>query len=110
LKTRCGSEEYAAPEIIIGKPYHGERVDVWSFGIIIFACLYGHLPFYKTEDIPVNSDDRRALFNQILFAPLHLPGLSPETEELLSSLLNRQDYKRLNFNDLDDKLKSNLLQ
>ena len=108
LRARCGSEEYAAPEIIIGKPYHGERVNVWSFGIVMYACLYGHLPFYKIEDIPVNSDDPRALFNQILFDSIDLTELSQEAENLLSSILNRQDYKRPSFKEIEKRLSSYL--
>lgn len=104
LKMRCGSEEYAAPEIIIGKPYQGEHVDVWSFGVIFYGCLYGRLPFNKIGDIPVNSDHADSLFSQILFAPVPLPGLSREAEQLLSSILNRQDYKRPSFAEISYEL------
>ncbi len=110
LRTRCGSEEYAAPEIIIGKPYHGERVDVWSFGVIMFACIYGCLPFYKIDNIPVNSYDSRSLFNQILFAPIALCDLDAGTESLLKSVLDRQDYKRPSFKDLEAILSSFLIK
>ncbi|EPQ25850.1 uncharacterized protein PFL1_06946 [Pseudozyma flocculosa PF-1] len=45
LETRCGSEEYAAPELIIGKRYDGRKTDAWALGVVLYAMLTGSLPF-----------------------------------------------------------------
>jgi 5'-AMP-activated protein kinase catalytic alpha subunit len=45
LKTACGSPCYAAPEMIAGKLYNGERADIWSSGVVLFALVCGYLPF-----------------------------------------------------------------
>ncbi|PWZ00345.1 kinase-like protein, partial [Testicularia cyperi] len=49
LETRCGSEEYAAPELIIGKKYDGRKTDAWALGVVLYALITGSLPFI--EDI-----------------------------------------------------------
>ena len=49
LRTSCGSPNYAAPEVIVGMPYVGPPIDVWSCGGILFALLTGKLPFVETE-------------------------------------------------------------
>jgi serine/threonine protein kinase len=39
LTTRCGSDSYAAPEIIMGKSYDGRETDSWACGVVLFALL-----------------------------------------------------------------------
>jgi len=45
LTTRCGSDDYAAPEVIMGQPYDGRAVDAWSLGVLLYALLEARLPF-----------------------------------------------------------------
>ena len=45
LETRCGSDDYAAPEVILGMPYDGRMTDAWSLGVLLYALLEGRLPF-----------------------------------------------------------------
>ncbi|KAL4864832.1 hypothetical protein BDV12DRAFT_175583 [Aspergillus spectabilis] len=45
LQTRCGSEDYAAPEILMGQPYDGRSTDGWALGVLLYAMMEGRLPF-----------------------------------------------------------------
>lgn len=47
LQTRCGSEAYAAPELLMGKPYDGFLTDSWAVGIVFYAVVTGGLPFVE---------------------------------------------------------------
>ena len=45
LETRCGSDDYAAPEVIMGQSYDGKATDAWSLGVLLYALLEARLPF-----------------------------------------------------------------
>ncbi|KAF2086551.1 kinase-like protein [Saccharata proteae CBS 121410] len=45
LSTRCGSEDYAAPELLLGQPYDGRATDAWALGVLLYALMEGRLPF-----------------------------------------------------------------
>uniref|UniRef100_A0A2S2QES9 Testis-specific serine/threonine-protein kinase 4 n=1 Tax=Sipha flava TaxID=143950 RepID=A0A2S2QES9_9HEMI len=47
-QTFCGSYAYASPEILNGKPYQPTMSDVWSIGVVLFAMVFGTLPFDDT--------------------------------------------------------------
>lgn len=42
-----GTPIYVAPEIIEGKEYSGEKVDVFASGVVLFIMLTGRYPFYS---------------------------------------------------------------
>ena len=56
LETRCGSDDYAAPEVIMGQPYDGRATDAWSLGVLLYALLEARLPF---DPHPGMSDTHR---------------------------------------------------
>ncbi|KAL1537985.1 serine/threonine-protein kinase WAG1-like [Salvia divinorum] len=43
-RSRVGTHEYLAPELVGGEG-HGSGVDWWAFGILIYELLYGTTPF-----------------------------------------------------------------
>lgn len=55
LTTRCGSEDYAAPEILLGQPYDGRATDAWALGVLLYALMERRLPF----DVPPGHKGRK---------------------------------------------------
>lgn len=45
LTTRCGSEDYVPPELLIGLPYDGRESDSWALGVLLYAIMESRLPF-----------------------------------------------------------------
>lgn len=46
-----GTIDYAAPEVLDGKPYNGKPQDVWAMGILLYTLLYKENPFYNVDEI-----------------------------------------------------------
>lgn len=43
--THCGSRPYAAIELLTGRAYTGNGVDIWSAGVVLYVMLTGCFPF-----------------------------------------------------------------
>ncbi|KAI6246660.1 Serine/threonine-protein kinase PRR1 [Erysiphe necator] len=55
LTISCGSDDYAAPEVIMGQPYDGRVTDAWSLGVLLYALLESRLPFDPAPHTSKNS-------------------------------------------------------
>eukprot|EP00884_Botryococcus_braunii_P017194 jgi/Botrbrau1/4158/Bobra.0192s0026.1 len=47
LHKRTGTPLYMAPEIFMA--YFGVESDMWSLGMMLYQCLAGHLPFWRSS-------------------------------------------------------------
>ncbi|TRY76555.1 hypothetical protein TCAL_06324 [Tigriopus californicus] len=83
----CGTVEYMAPEVVNRKG-HSFAADWWSFGVLMYEMLTGHLPF--------QAHNRKETMNMILREKLSMPEyLSPEAQSLLRALFKRNPINRL---------------
>ncbi|CAG8009178.1 unnamed protein product [Penicillium olsonii] len=88
LNTSCGSPHYAAPEIIHGHSYRGDRADMWSCGIILYALLTGYLPF--------DGGDLAGTLRLVKKGVYNIPGnLSEEASDLIQRILQKRPEDRI---------------
>lgn len=88
LDTICGTTCYMAPEMVQGKQYYGEAVDVWSLGVILYTLLYGEMPFEEEND----ADTKEKVINDEPRYPDSC--LVPENGLVLVKKLLNKDYRQ----------------
>ncbi|XP_061168064.1 uncharacterized protein LOC133177003 isoform X3 [Saccostrea echinata] len=103
MKTRCGSLEYAAPELFHPSDKYGPEVDVWAIGVITYAMVIGKLPFTT----PYTDQYRRQKLLQQVEKGItevqlkEMCNLSEELKQLLCKLLEPNPSHRLPLMDVE---------
>lgn len=95
LETPCGSPGYAPPEMIYGIKYDGLKTDIWSCGIILYAMLFGCLPF--------DDYDEEKLYQKIIEGKYEFPSdinVSNEAKDFINSILVVDPKYRANITDI----------
>lgn len=90
LRTSCGSPHYAAPELVSSKVYRGDRVDVWSLGVVLYALLTCLLPFDNPDTSVLLAMARKGVYR--------IPDwVSPEAKSLLKKMIEVDPEKRISI-------------
>ncbi|XP_074220802.1 PAS domain-containing serine/threonine-protein kinase isoform X4 [Camelus bactrianus] len=48
--TFCGTIEYCAPEVLLGNPYKGPELEMWSMGVTLYTLIFEENPFCELEE------------------------------------------------------------
>ncbi|KOS19970.1 putative serine/threonine-protein kinase [Escovopsis weberi] len=93
LVTACGSPHYAAPELLKNRHYKGDRADIWSLGVILYAMLSASLPF--------DDPDLRVMMSKTKKGNYEMPKMiSPEAEDLIRRMLQVNPDRRITLKEI----------
>ena len=91
LKDHVGSIEYAAPELVMGKPnYSGKSADVWAIGVCLYILVTSEYPFWNANDRSVIA--HMIKHNEVTFSTSIT--ISNLLENLIYNILNKNALKR----------------
>ncbi|KAG5953192.1 Serine/threonine-protein kinase ppk6 [Claviceps arundinis] len=87
MRVSLSHIDYAAPEVLAGRPYGGREQDVWALGILLYTIIYKENPFYSIDEIM--DRDLRVPFT-----------MSDESIDLIRRMLNRDVKDRLHIEEV----------
>ena len=92
MKLPCGTLAYVAPEVLSTRGY-GQKIDIWSVGVITYLLLRGKLPFdsRKKEEIVAKSKAGLIEFNDEIWN-----SVSQDAKDFIKSCLNVDPERRIN--------------
>uniref|UniRef100_A0A7N0RE01 non-specific serine/threonine protein kinase n=1 Tax=Kalanchoe fedtschenkoi TaxID=63787 RepID=A0A7N0RE01_KALFE len=86
--TFCGTPAYVAPEVLARRGYAGDKVDIWSCGVILFVLMAGYLPFHDQNVMNMYKKIYKGEFRCARW-------FSPELTKLLHRLLDTNPATRI---------------
>lgn len=105
MRGVVGTPYYVAPEVVAGREY-GEKVDVWSAGVVLYIMLGGIPPFY--------GENATEIFDAVLRGNLRFParvfgGVSPLAKDLIRRMLCKDVSRRFSAEQVLSKYRRSTL-
>ena len=90
MREQSGTPAYIAPEILKDQGYTGFKADIWSTGVVLYAMLFGTVPF--------KASDMKELHKMIIKGKYTLKEeISPDAKDLMRSMLETDPKKRISI-------------
>mmetsp|Transcript_94733 Transcript_94733/g.171051 ORF Transcript_94733/g.171051 Transcript_94733/m.171051 type:complete len:407 (+) Transcript_94733:113-1333(+) len=90
LTERVGTPDFAAPEVLAGKPYD-VKCDIWSIGVVSYLCAVGYQPFNGKTGPEVMT---HVLKNPVIFDPMRWDLVKPQVRSIVTEMLVKDPEKR----------------
>ena len=93
--TFCGTPDYLSPEMILGTG-HGEKLDIWTLGVLMFELLSGKAPFtpsYKIKDIRLR---QKKIEDNVLAGKINFSGhnIGQNAKDVILKMLSPKENDR----------------
>ncbi|KAL4418722.1 hypothetical protein ABPG77_008593 [Micractinium sp. CCAP 211/92] len=105
--SRVGTPAYLAPEVVSNQPgrvYDGQKADIWSCGVLLYAMVTDCYPFSRTGDNYLKPNQKlNAMLQRILRADYTFPDgkqLSESIRDLISRMLVLDPNLRCSLKDI----------
>jgi len=93
MREQCGTPAYIAPEILRNKNGYSFNVDIWSAGVVLYAMLYGTVPFKAASMEELHSLILKGVYTL-------KDDISQEARDMLRGLLEINPYKRFSYDQI----------
>ena len=104
LSDTRGSPAFLSPEECATKSFYPKPADVWAYGVTLFGCIFGFLPFNLDKAQGKSVANTIFAVGQLLNTEeLAVPedrGFSPHLAELIKQILQKDPSKRPTFEEI----------